>query len=146
MTAAPALTPADDLAQRLLPIVMADPVRAKVLADAALRDARRDGDAASEVVALRALGLVAHTRHDAAQAADLLRASIRVARKYRLARAPLSQRYLPDRVRPAPASAPPPRPRLPRDRVAACRVVGAEPACMLAARGFVWPPGRPLPG
>ncbi|WP_238012366.1 CHAT domain-containing tetratricopeptide repeat protein [Dactylosporangium sp. AC04546] len=81
MTAAPVLTPADDLAQRLLPIVGADPVRAKALAEAALRDAKRDGDPASEAVALRALGLAAHARHDAGRAAQLLRASIAVARK-----------------------------------------------------------------
>ncbi|GGM62967.1 CHAT domain-containing protein [Dactylosporangium sucinum] len=81
MTAAPVLTPADDLAQRLLPIVMADPMKAKALADAALRDARRDSDPASEAVALRALGLAARARHDAARAAELLRASIAVARK-----------------------------------------------------------------
>ncbi|GAA0742248.1 CHAT domain-containing protein [Dactylosporangium roseum] len=84
MTAAPALSTADDLAQRLLPIVMADPGKAKALSDAALRDARRDGDPAAEAVALRALGLVARARHDAARAAEHLRASIAVARKYRL--------------------------------------------------------------
>jgi tetratricopeptide (TPR) repeat protein len=74
----------DDLAQRLLPIVMADPAKAKVLAEAALRDARRDGDPAAEAVALRALGLVARARNDAAAAAAHLRASMSVARRHGL--------------------------------------------------------------
>src|SRR3954449_4785494 len=81
MTAAPALSAADDLAQRLLPIVMADPGKAKTLADSALRDARRTGDPAAETVALRALGLAARARHDAAGAAAHLRASIAVAHR-----------------------------------------------------------------
>ncbi|MET7418464.1 CHAT domain-containing tetratricopeptide repeat protein [Dactylosporangium sp. NPDC005555] len=77
-------TTADELAQRLLPIVMADPVKAKKRADAALRDARRAGDRAAEAVALRALGLAARARHDAADAARHLRASIAVARRHGL--------------------------------------------------------------
>ncbi|GAB3858027.1 CHAT domain-containing protein [Dactylosporangium cerinum] len=75
---------ADELAQRLLPIVMADPGKAKVLADAALRDALRTGDRASQAVALRTLGLAARARQDAADAARHLRASIAVARRHRL--------------------------------------------------------------
>jgi tetratricopeptide (TPR) repeat protein len=75
---------ADELAQRLLPIVMADPGKAKALADAALRDARRSGDRAAQAVALRTLGLAARARHDAADAARHLRASIAVARRHRL--------------------------------------------------------------
>ncbi|MFG2042427.1 CHAT domain-containing protein [Dactylosporangium sp. NPDC048998] len=85
MTAASVLPAADeDLAQRLLPIVMADPGKAKHLAEAALRDARRDGDPGREAVALRALGLVARARHDAAGAAEHLRASMTVARRHGL--------------------------------------------------------------
>ncbi|WP_433208162.1 CHAT domain-containing protein [Dactylosporangium sp. CS-047395] len=84
-TAAPVVPTADeDLAQRLLPIVMADPGKAKHLAEAALQDARRDGDAGSEAVALRALGLVARARHDAGGAARHLRASMTVARRHGL--------------------------------------------------------------
>ncbi|MEV4508793.1 CHAT domain-containing tetratricopeptide repeat protein [Dactylosporangium sp. NPDC049525] len=75
---------ADELAQRLLPIVMADPGKAKALADVALRDARRSGDHAAQAVALRTLGLAARARHDAADAARHLRASIAVARRHRL--------------------------------------------------------------
>lgn len=75
---------ADELAQRLLPIVMADPGKAKALAEAALRDARRGGDRAAQAVALRTLGLAARARHDAADAARHLRASIAVARRHRL--------------------------------------------------------------
>ncbi|MEU0557302.1 CHAT domain-containing tetratricopeptide repeat protein [Dactylosporangium sp. NPDC006015] len=77
-------TTADELAQRLLPIVMADPVKAKMLADAALRDAQRAGDRAAQAVALRTLGLAARARHDAAGADRHLRASIAVARRHRL--------------------------------------------------------------
>jgi tetratricopeptide (TPR) repeat protein len=85
MTAASVLPAADeDLAQRLLPIVMADPGKAKYLAEAALRDARRDGDPGREAVALRALGLVARARHDAGGAAEHLRASMTVARRHGL--------------------------------------------------------------
>ncbi|MGI5237424.1 CHAT domain-containing protein [Dactylosporangium sp. CA-139066] len=85
MTAASVLPTADeDLAQRLLPIVMADPVKAKHLAESALRDARRDGDPGREAVALRALGLVARARHDAGGAAQHLRASMTVARRHGL--------------------------------------------------------------
>ncbi|MER7276123.1 CHAT domain-containing protein [Dactylosporangium sp. NPDC000244] len=85
MTAASVLPAADDdLAQRLLPIVMADPGKAKHLAEAALRDARRDGDPGREAVALRALGLVARARHDAGGAAQHLRASMTVARRHGL--------------------------------------------------------------
>lgn len=75
---------ADELAQRLLPLVMADPGRARSLADAALRDARRGGDHAAQAVALRTLGLAARARHDAAGAARHLRVSIAVARRHRL--------------------------------------------------------------
>ncbi|MEV0128326.1 CHAT domain-containing tetratricopeptide repeat protein [Dactylosporangium sp. NPDC050688] len=75
---------ADELAQRLLPVVMADPGKARALADAALRDARRGGDHAAQAVALRTLGLAARARHDAADAARHLRASIAVARRHRL--------------------------------------------------------------
>ncbi|MFF5227452.1 CHAT domain-containing protein [Dactylosporangium sp. NPDC000521] len=77
-------TTADELAQRLLPIVMADPVKAKTLADAALRDAERAGDRAAQAVALRTLGLAARARHDAAGADQHLRASIAIARRHRL--------------------------------------------------------------
>ncbi|WP_432976112.1 tetratricopeptide repeat protein [Dactylosporangium sp. CA-233914] len=85
MTAASVLPAADEaLAQRLLPIVMADPGKAKNLAESALRDARRDGDPGREAVALRALGLVARARHDAAAAAEHLRASMTVARRHGL--------------------------------------------------------------
>src|SRR5262245_20655696 len=82
MTAAPVLPAADeDLAQRLLPIVMADPGKAKHLAESALEEARRDGDPARQAVALRALGLVAQAQHDAAAAASHLKASMTVARR-----------------------------------------------------------------
>jgi tetratricopeptide (TPR) repeat protein len=77
-------TTADEMAQRLLPIVMTDPVKARTLADAALRDALRAGDRAAQAVALRTLGLAARARHDAADAARHLRASIAVARRHRL--------------------------------------------------------------
>lgn len=75
---------ADELAQRLLPIVMVDPGKAMTLAGAALHDARRARDRASQAVALRTLGLAARARHDAADAARHLRASIAVARRHRL--------------------------------------------------------------
>src|SRR5688500_16573526 len=84
MTAAPATSASDELARRLLPIVMADPGRAKALAERALADARRCGDPAVQAVALRALGLAARARHDAATAARHLRTSIRLAHRHGL--------------------------------------------------------------
>jgi hypothetical protein len=72
-------------AVRALHLVTADPVRARMLALATRRRARRDGDRDVESTAERALGLAARELHDAGAALRHLRRAVRVAEQAGLA-------------------------------------------------------------